>query len=551
MELSIDQALQRGSAAHESGDMRIAEHWYRSVLIADPGNAEANHNLGLLAIDQGSIDDALAFFVKAIRENPNKEVFWVNYIRCLIIGSNFDDAQRMLDDVRQAGLSVEALDPLERQLVDAQSGTGIVEKRVPSYLAKSEQQLGRKKRVGNKKQLKGKLRKAIPAQDTLDRLLLLYQSGALLEAKSLAISLTREFPGHQAGWKVLGHLLKQLGRPVESLAPSYRSVELSPRDAEAQNNLGSTLLEIGRLAEAKACFRRAIKLEKDYVEAHYNLGLALKKTGDLAKAAESFRRVLSLQPDFLDSPELLLQCLYSEETSSVFLDHLTALIAQNQVSATIGSMVGRAKLKFGIQLANPFCEEPLNYVVHRNLAESCDFEELCIGPVKNLLANQQFGDRSQSLLVNGSQTAGNIFALGDPGLDEIEKAIRQEIEQYRSEFADSRDGLISRWPSNYALDGWVVSMQTGGSLMPHIHERSWLSGSLYINVPPKADPDCGNLKVAVGVSSDVAGTIGHQETTVNVSTGSLVLFPASVMHHTVPFQSEQDRIVLAFDTIPQ
>ena len=47
-------------------------------------------------------------------------------------------------------------------------------------------------------------------------------------------------------------------------------------------------------------------------------------------------------------------------------------------------MVGRAKLKFGIQLANPFCEEPLNYVVHRNLAESCDFEELCIGPVKNL-----------------------------------------------------------------------------------------------------------------------------------------------------------------------
>ena len=94
-------------------------------------------------------------------------------------------------------------------------------------------------------------------------------------------------------------------------------------------------------------------------------------------------------------------------------------------------------------------------------------------------------------------------------------------------------------------------MQTGGSLMPHIHERSWLSGSLYINVPPKADPDCGNLKVAVGVSSDVAGMIDHQETTVNVSTGSLVLFPASVMHHTVPFQSEQDRIVLAFDTIPQ
>ena len=551
MELTIEQALQRGVAAHESGDMRVAERWYRSALIADPSNAEANHNLGLLAIDQGSTEDALDFFVKAIHENPNKEVFWVSCISCLITGNNLGDAKRMLDDVRQAGLSVEALDPLERQLAAARGGDGTVKKKMSSFRDKREQQRDRKKRLGKKKQLKQESRKAVPTQDTLDRLMRLYESGALLEAKSLAISLTQEFPGHQAGWKVLGHLLKQLGRPVESLAPSYRSVELSPRDAEAQNNLGTTLLEIGRLAEAEACFRRAIKLEKDYVEAHYNLGLALKKTGDQAKAAESFRRVLSLQSHFLDSQELLLQCLYSEQPSSVFLDHLTAMVCKNQINATIGSMVGRAKLKFGIQLANPFCEEPLNYVVHRNLAEFCDFKQLCIGPVQNLLSSQKFGSRSQSLLVNGSQTAGNIFAIGDPGLDEIEKVIRQEIEQYRSEFADSRDGLIRHWPPNYALSGWVVSMQAGGSLMPHIHERGWLSGSLYINVPPKAGPDCGNLKCAVGASSDVVGMIGHQETAVNVKTGSLVLFPASVMHHTVPFQSEQDRIVLAFDMIPR
>ena len=34
---------------------------------------------------------------------------------------------------------------------------------------------------------------------------------------------------------------------------------------------------------------------------------------------------------------------------------------------------------------------------------------------------------------------------------------------------------------------------------------------------------------------------------VNVVTGSLVLFPASLMHHTIPFESEEERIVLAFD----
>jgi hypothetical protein len=38
---------------------------------------------------------------------------------------------------------------------------------------------------------------------------------------------------------------------------------------------------------------------------------------------------------------------------------------------------------------------------------------------------------------------------------------------------------------------------------------------------------------------------------IDVVTGSMVLFPASLMHHTIPFESEEERIVLAFDVIPK
>lgn len=166
------------------------------------------------------------------------------------------------------------------------------------------------------------------------------------------------------------------------------------------------------------------------------------------------------------------------------------------------------------------------------------------------MSRHKFGDRFQSLLVNGRQTAGNIFATEDEGLNEIEEVIRLEIQKYRSKFADSRDGMITQWPSRYKLNGWLVSMQSGGSLAPHIHERGWLSGSLYIHVPPKAGLDSGNLNVAIGIQSDAGETCTNEEETIDVRTGSLVLFPASVMHHTTPFQSEQDRVVLAFDMVP-
>lgn len=199
----------------------------------------------------------------------------------------------------------------------------------------------------------------IPSQDTLDRLLFLYEAKQLSEAEALAISLTQEFPAHQAGWKVLGLTLKQMGRLDESVSASYRSIYLSPSDAEAHNNLGVTLLEIGRFADAKACFRQAITLRQDYVEAHYNLGLTLQKMDELALAAQSFRQVIALQDNFLDSEELLLKCLYSLDPSSDFLNRLRYMANKNSVSAIVGSMVGRSELKFGIQLANPFCEGPL------------------------------------------------------------------------------------------------------------------------------------------------------------------------------------------------
>ena len=38
--------------------------------------------------------------------------------------------------------------------------------------------------------------------------------------------------------------------------------------------------------------------------------------------------------------------------------------------------------------------------------------------------------------------------------------------------------------------------------------------------------------------------------TLDVVTGNLVLFPASLMHYTIPFESGEGRITLAFDVVP-
>ena len=49
MELTIEQALQQGVAAHKEGKLQDAERLYRAILQSQPAHPDANHNLGVIA----------------------------------------------------------------------------------------------------------------------------------------------------------------------------------------------------------------------------------------------------------------------------------------------------------------------------------------------------------------------------------------------------------------------------------------------------------------------------------------------------------------------
>jgi hypothetical protein len=83
-----------------------------------------------------------------------------------------------------------------------------------------------------------------------------------------------------------------------------------------------------------------------------------------------------------------------------------------------------------------------------------------------------------------------------------------------------------------------------------MHEQGWISGSIYINVPSKLTPKSGNLVVCLE-EDNLMIEDETQQKSIDVVTGSLCLFPASLLHYTVPFASKEERIVLAFDVVPK
>ena len=93
-------------------------------------------------------------------------------------------------------------------------------------------------------------------------------------------------------------------------------------------------------------------------------------------------------------------------------------------------------------------------------------------------------------------------------------------------------------------------MKSGGELSAHFHDTGWITGSIYINVPPKSEEDSGNLVVTTHDSKHGIGKTENSKS-IDVVTGSLCLFPSSLLHYTIPFKSDRDRITLAFDIIPR
>ena len=82
-----------------------------------------------------------------------------------------------------------------------------------------------------------------------------------------------------------------------------------------------------------------------------------------------------------------------------------------------------------------------------------------------------------------------------------------------------------------------------------MHENGWVSGSVYINILPVLKSESGNLVLCI--EDDPMAVNGNAKQSIDVVTGSLCLFPASLLHYTIPFESEEERIVLAFDVVPK
>ena len=156
-------------------------------------------------------------------------------------------------------------------------------------------------------------------------------------------------------------------------------------------------------------------------------------------------------------------------------------------------------------------------------------------------------------LRHGTETTQDLTRSTDPAIRGLFQAFAKPVAQYLERIGRGNDALRRRNNDKWRFNGsWSVRLRNRGFHMSHVHPRGWISSAFYVELPDvmvEGRTDEGTL--SFGKPGLLTMPALEAEYSVRPTAGMLVLFPSYFWHGTVPFQSPQPRLTVAFDAVPQ
>ncbi|MEO8779511.1 MAG: tetratricopeptide repeat protein [Rhodanobacter sp.] len=178
-----------------------------------------------------------------------------------------------------------------------------------------------------------------------------------------------------------------------------------------------------------------------------------------------------------------------------------------------------------------------------------------LADVRSSLARLHDGQRHPLLfqsLRHGTETTNDLTRSADPVIQALFKTFAAPIDHFLAHLGQGVDPLRRRNQGHWRFNGsWSVRLRSSGFHANHVHPRGWISSACYIDLPDSmADTRRQDGVLMFGEPGIVTTPALHCEHMVRPEAGMLVLFPSYFWHGTVPFSSEQTRLTVAFDVVP-
>ena len=353
-------------------------------------------------------------------------------------------------------------------------------------------------------------------------------------------------PNNYGAHNNLGNALKKLGKLKEALVSYRQAIKIKPDYTKAHLNLGSVLNDLDKFEEAIPSLLHAIKIEPDYSEAHHCLAISYKKIENLEKAIVHYKKA-----DTKESRAQVLQCLYILKKTNEYNEYLSKLCKDDPKNIKAASINAFVSNQLNLDNIYPFCKNPLNFIFIKNLKkELIPLDKFSKNLSEILGKTKLIWEPSSKTTTRGYHTSGNLFEKTDAEILILRKIIEKQIIIYKEKYKSQKDYFITKWPLISKIEAWHVKLIKQGYQKSHIHPAGWLSGVFYLKVPKLLSENEGSIEFTLfGYDYPSDKNLPNLIHTPNAF--DIALFPSSLFHNTIPFSSQEERHVIAFDLIPK
>lgn len=552
--------LVRGLILQAFNKLPEARETYEQALAAAPEFPALLNAYGNLLDDLGEGEAAVAALQKSCAQAPESNDFLINLGIAATNAEKWEVASDALARAIRAAPAVSrgwaALAHLERKRGNVDTALELYRRAIE---CNSED-------VRSRHNLATLLREADRADEAL--------------AETQAVVSTVSIPPETA--TLHAHLLGDVGRTDEAVAAYRDIIQHAPEQLDAHETLARLLPQLGRSGEALDAYRWALQARpqapalwgsalrsafamRDYrqladwaVQAEALIGpypevrvaraAALSRLGDQVRAIDLLRDVVRQAPADGSAHQHLAHSLLASGDAKAAEQHAlkaSEIEPLNQAPWALLSVVWRV-------LSDPreaWLADYERLVMPIDLdAAPGFFDELAERLTEWHTAREHPADQS---LRGGTQTRGNLFARKDPLIERLTAQIRNGVlNRLRQLPDDTTHPFLGRKTEDFGFAGsWSVRLRSEGFHISHIHQEGWMSSALYVSLPPEVGQgDAGAL--AFGIPDEALGLDLPARRIERPQVGRLVIFPSYMWHGTLPFESQQPRLTVAFDAVP-
>tara|TARA_Y100000590_G_scaffold222061_1_gene251366 strand:- start:1657 stop:2952 length:1296 start_codon:yes stop_codon:yes gene_type:complete len=397
-----------------------------------------------------------------------------------------------------------------------------------------------------------------------------------------ASTLNKEYPNNIEVMNCLSIAHRSLGNleKAKQIYISMINLDKKPESSHIFTNAGNLFFDTGDIDKSVKFHEIAIDLDKENAMSFRGLGLIAENSGNAEKAIDYYKKGLEIDPsnelinfclgnvyrvkenfdeaikyyelsDVKLSKTNQLECIYKNNDKDLFNEKLKKFIDTKAVEPLVATLSSHASIRFDQQDEYNFCPNPFDYLCKANLYNDERFNDKFVSELYEEINNSNISKKKQSLLKNGFQSSGNLFLQDSPNIKIMENIVHDAIDSFKKKFFDRNIGLIKYWPKDFEVIAWLIIIKKEGNLLPHMHKHGWVSGSIYLHIPQRSSKDEGNIKFSLHGGGYPHDNKDYPAKIIDINKGSMVLFPSSLFHATLPFSSDEERVTLAFDLIPK